>query len=318
MVLDKYELDAEAPVLVIGAANIDVVGRLEAGLEAGTSNPARIRSSFGGTARNVAENLARLGQPVTLISMVGGDQVGDQLLQHTEQAGVDIKAVQVSPPLPTGSYVAVVDAQGELALGLDDMRAMQMLSAAYLRDQASLFGKASMLFLDANLQADALEAALDLAAAAKLPVCADPTSTGLAARLQAHLHKLFLLVPNAREAAVYLGRELDPRDSQAGVLAAKELVARGVEFAIITLAEFGLAYANAEGSGHIPAIRTEIVDPTGGGDALSAAVIFALLNGVPADEAVRLGISAASLTLRRRGSVREDLSLELLYDQLVI
>ena len=40
---------------------MDVVGRVEGELRPGTSNPARIRASFGGVARNVAENLARLG-----------------------------------------------------------------------------------------------------------------------------------------------------------------------------------------------------------------------------------------------------------------
>jgi len=56
-------------------------------------------------------------------------------------------------------------------------------------------------------------------------------------------------------------------------------------------------------------------DPTGGGDALSAAVIFALLNDIPIDDAVRLGVSAASLTLGHRGAVLPDLSLEKLYNQ---
>jgi pseudouridine kinase len=45
-------------------------------------------------------------------------------------------------------------------------------------------------------------------------------------------------------------------------------------------------------------------------------VIFALLNEIPLDEAVRLGASAATLTLRTTGSVVPDLSLEMLYDQL--
>jgi pseudouridine kinase len=82
------------------------------------------------------------------------------------------------------------------------------------------------------------------------------------------------------------------------------------------MAEFGLGYATASGSGHVPAIKTEILDPTGAGDALTAAVMFALLNGIPTDEAVRLGLAAASVTLRRPGTVAADLSLELLYDQL--
>jgi pseudouridine kinase len=86
---------------------------------------------------------------------------------------------------------------------------------------------------------------------------------------------------------------------------------------LITLAEFGVVYASTDTSGHIPAIHTAITDPTGAGDALTAAIIFALLNGIPLDDAIRLGVSAASLTLRSVGAVSPKLSLERLYDQLL-
>ena len=96
------------------------------------------------------------------------------------------------------------------------------------------------------------------------------------------------------------------------------MVTQGVALPIITLAEFGVCYATSETSGYIPAIRTETLDPTGAGDAMTAAVIFALFNDVPVDEAVRLGTSAASLALRYPGTVVPELSLEKLYDELVI
>jgi pseudouridine kinase len=70
--------------------------------------------------------------------------------------------------------------------------------------------------------------------------------------------------------------------------------------------------------GYIPAIRSEVVDRTGAGDALTAGVVFGLLNDFPIDEAVRLGVSAATLTLQCKETVCPDLSLERLYDQLVI
>jgi pseudouridine kinase len=54
------------------------------------------------------------------------------------------------------------------------------------------------------------------------------------------------------------------------------------------------------------------------GDALTAGVVFGLLNDFPVDEAVRLGVSAAALTLQCKETVYPDLSLEILYDQLVI
>jgi len=60
------------------------------------------------------------------------------------------------------------------------------------------------------------------------------------------------------------------------------------------------------------------VDRTGAGDALTAGVVFGLLNDFPIDEAVRLGVSAATLTLQCKETVCPDLSLERLYDQLVI
>ncbi|MDX1600697.1 MAG: PfkB family carbohydrate kinase, partial [Anaerolineales bacterium] len=78
-----------------------------------------------------------------------------------------------------------------------------------------------------------------------------------------------------------------------------------------------VGYATIEGTGHVPAVQTEIADPTGAGDALLATVVFGLLNEIPFDEAVRLGVTAASLTLRTRGSVVPNLSLELLYDHLL-
>jgi pseudouridine kinase len=111
---------------------------------------------------------------------------------------------------------------------------------------------------------------------------------------------------------------MEVEDNRQALNAAKCLVGQGVDIAIITLGEQGLCYATSETSGYIPALRTEIIDPTGAGDALSATVIFALLNEIPLDDAVRLGVSAASLTLRHRSSVLPDLSLEKLYDQLVI
>jgi pseudouridine kinase len=127
-----------------------------------------------------------------------------------------------------------------------------------------------------------------------------------------------MITPNSIEAGILCEEPFEASQRQQALEAAKCLVSQGPAIVVITLAEFGVVYASSETSGHIPAVRTKIVDPTGAGDALSAAVIFGLLNEVPLDDAVRLGVTAASLTLRQRGTAIPDLSQELLYDQLVI
>jgi pseudouridine kinase len=308
----------DGPVLVIGAAGVDIVGKLRGELQSESSTPAQIRQSFGGVARNVSENLARLGQPVTLITVVGDDEAGDRLLSDIASAGVNIEAVLRTSQYSTGAYLAVVNQVGTLQFALDDMRALSALSPAYIRQKEGLFKEASILFIDANLPRETLRTVMSLARKARLPVCADPTSSVLAPRLKPYLDRLYLFTPNSSEAAIFCDPERKITNRRQALEAAKHLVSQGVEIVYITMAEQGLCYATSETKGYIPAIRTEIVDPTGAGDALSATVIFALLNDIPLDDAVRLGVTAASLTLHYRGAVVPDLSLEKLYDQLVI
>ena len=91
----------------------------------------------------------------------------------------------------------------------------------------------------------------------------------------------------------------------------------GVDIAIVTLAELGVCYATPEVSGHISALKTQVVNRTGAGDALTAGVVFGLISNFSIDEAVRLGASAAALTLQCFESVCPDLNLDRLYDSLV-
>jgi pseudouridine kinase len=305
-------------VLVIGASGLDVVGRLQADLQLSTSNPALIRTSFGGVARNVAENLARLGQHVHLLSVIGKDRIGDDVLTHTRHTGVNVSAVYATDKYPTGFYMGVLDENGIRKFAFDDMRVMEELTDTYLVYNEVLFEKAGLIFIDANLPVKTMEKAFALAHKYNVPVCADPTSITLAVRLIPHLGQIKLIVPNSLEAGILTGHVFRSSDREAALEAARMLVNLGTEIAFVTMSEFGLCYATSETNGHIPAIRTHVDDPTGAGDALTAAVIYALMNEIEIDDAARLGISAASLALRFPGTVFPDLSLQRLYDELAV
>ena len=305
----------DGPVIVIGAAGMDIVGRPSDTLAVGTSNPGRLRASPGGVARNVAENLARLGLEPVLIAAVGDDPQGDQILEQASSAGVNVDSTIRIAGAPTGAYLAVLDHRGALHLGLDDMATTAAISAEHIRASGDIFDEASVAMVDANLSPETLAEVVAQCRRAAVPLVADTTSRTLSERLRPHLKDLWLITPNEPEAAVLCPYPVPHADYEQALRASRHLISQGVDIAILTMAEFGVTYATPEQSGHIPALRTEIVDPTGAGDALTAAVIFALLNDIPLDEAARLGVSAAALTLRTQGSVRPDLSLELLYDQ---
>jgi pseudouridine kinase len=211
-----------------------------------------------------------------------------------------------------------LDEDGTRQFAFDDMRILAELTESYLAYNEDLFEKAGLVFLDANLPETALAMAFKLAHKYKLPVCANPTSRSLAPRLKPYLRQLKLISPNCIEAGILTGEYFDTADRDAALEAARALIGQGVEMAFVTQAEYGVCYATSETSGHIPAISTKVVDPTGAGDALTAAVIYALMNDIEIDDAARLGVSAASLALRHPGTVFPDLSLERLYAELAV
>lgn len=315
---DDFSPNPQGPVLVIGAAGVDLIGSLKGDLKPGTSTPARIRSSFGGVARNLAENLARLGHPVQLITAVGQDAAGTQLLEQLGEVGVDTSHVIHSERHPTGTYLAVLGSDGNLQFGLDDMRVITELTPDYFDSRPDLFKNCGAVFLDGNLSRESLRRVVLHTKRAGVPLCVNPTSTVLANKFIPYLKNISFITPNSGESAVLAGSELVPVRRKDGIQAAKDIVSKGVTFVVVTLPEAGVCYATSETSGHVPALRTTIVDPTGRGDALAAAILFALLNDIPIDDAVGLGMSAASLTLGHTGAVYPDLSLERLYDHLVV
>ena len=306
-----------SPVLVIGSASVDMIGRLRSEISLGTSNPAHIRSSFGGVGRNIAENLAHLGQPVILLSAVGQDRAGKQLLTEMENFGVDIQHTIQSAQHPTGTYLGIVDQKGELEVALDDMRVISEITPDYIHQVEHLFKEASAVYIDANLTKETIRSIVSLARKAKAPICADPTSFSLAVKLKPYLKHITMLTPNFTEVGILSDRKISPTRRSDALQAAKDLVSVGLSIVAVVMPDLDVIYATTETSGLISAIHSPIVDPTGAGDALSAAVLFGLLSDMPVDDAVRLGASALSLTMSQIGSVVPDLSLQKLYDHLV-
>ena len=255
--LNESVVPSDLPVLVIGAAGWDMVGRIKSDLIPHTSNPAQIRLSYGGAARNVAENLLRLGTQVTILTVVGDDTSGARLIEAIAEAGANVEAVQRSSEYPTGSYLAVVNANGKLEYGLDDMRIISELSPKYIHAHEELFEQACLLFIDTNLSKEALRTIMSVARRVKLPICADPTSELLAAKLIPYLPRLRLVVPNGGEASILCNRKSGPTTRKEAIEAAKYLVGKGVEIAIVTMAELGVCYATSETSGYVPPVRTD-------------------------------------------------------------
>lgn len=307
-------------VLVIGSACTEVKGHIPdtGALQWDHATLGEIRSSVSGTARNIAENLARLEIRTVLITAIGRDAPGKRVYRQTRRAGVRCKYVRVLDDARTSTSVTLLRPDGEPAYVISDYSVMSHIDRAYLESHEDLFARAEMIVIDATLSEEALAAVFELAARHNVRVSADPTAPLLASRLCPYISQLFLVAPNANETTALCGIEDPARDRDTATDAARQLVSMGAQISVVTLGDQGVAYASSGGGGYIRAVKVPVVDSTGAGDAFSGAVIFGLLNAVELDEAMRLGMTAASLTVGSRETVVPALNQEMLYNNLVI
>jgi ribokinase len=100
-------------VTVVGSINLDLVAFCERLPRAGeTLTDAELERVPGGKGANQAVAAARLGADVTFVGSVGSDEFGDLARRGLEEAGVDLKGLQVVDE-PTGVALILVEAGGE-------------------------------------------------------------------------------------------------------------------------------------------------------------------------------------------------------------
>ena len=175
-----------------------------------------------------------------------------------------------------------------------------------------------MIMMDGSLTEAAIATIVRLAVQYDKPLCADPSSARLAHKIRPYLSQIHLLVPNEVEEAELLDVDYTGYDPETSLALARRLVRMGVDHVVITLSDFGLNYATTGETGYIPPSYSKQVDSTGTGDAVTAAIMFGMLNDLPTVECMRLGASAASLTLQSTESIVPDLSLDMLYEHLIV
>lgn len=285
-------------VVVVGGTNMDVVARTAAPLVPGTSNPGHTRISPGGVGRNIAACLGLLGAPVRLVSAVGDDAFGDEVLRVTAECGADVGGVRRAPGA-TGTYTAVLDDRGELLAAVSDMEIIDQLEldAIHLAD-------AALVVVDGNLAHAQAARVVRSAAAAGVPLAFEPVSVAKAGRLADLVHDLFLVTPNADELAALSGRPVTEWRASVG-----DLHARGVEHVWLRHgAEGSWMCSRGHHPVHLPAVTASVVDVTGAGDAMLAAWIAAWLRGADAVAAAREGHRAAAATIESPHTVRPDLA----------
>lgn len=113
------EVSTKPEVLVVGAVGLDIHCDADRGLnlQMKASNRGLIRQCLGGVARNIADAASRLGGArVALVSAVGDDFVGQNVLRQLRNSTIDVSGVRTFAGRRTSTYCVVHDGKGDIVV----------------------------------------------------------------------------------------------------------------------------------------------------------------------------------------------------------
>lgn len=307
-------------ICAIGSAALDIKTRLSRSPLATTDVPGSITIKPGGVTRNIAENLARLGAPIVFAGILGDDPQAHLLIDLSRAAGLEVRAIPRSIPdpddllrlklgsdLPTATLNVVLAPDGRQIAGAFDGDILAALQPRDLDPFRELIQAASAVICDCGLPADVLVHLRSILTPECFFYC-NPGSVALSARIEPLLDRIDLITCNHLEAGALT--EVKVNSPAKLISAAMILVKRGVKRAVVTFGERGLGYADEARSQYQPALPAKLIDATGAGDALAAAMIEALLNNQSVQVALKHGLAAAAITCESEDSVSPLLTVE--------
>jgi pseudouridine kinase len=285
---------------------MDIAAHSAAALVVGDSNPGRIVCSPGGVARNVAENLLRLGLDARLLSVLGDDVFGLSLRQAASAIGLDLSACSTLAGQRTATYLSLHGPDGDMGMAVNDMGILECLTPELLQPHTHLLEGAAALVVDCNVRADVL--AWMAVYWLDKPLFAEAVSVAKCHKLLPVLEDLHTLKANRLEAQAL--SEMPIHGPQSACDAARSLHQRGVRNVVISLGADGVAWCNAQGVvGHRSVHAVTIASATGAGDALLGGLVYGYLQGLPLDQSVEWAMACAELTLSSTFANSPDLSV---------
>ena len=300
---------ARGRIAVIGGANMDIGGFPDTAPVAGDSTPGRVRMSAGGVGRNIAENAARLGLDVELLTAIGDDAYGRMLLEDCLQSGVDARSSRIVAGGRTSVYLFIDDVRGDMLCAVNDMEIQRALTPEFLRGRLDRLNALDAVALDANLPEESIRF---LAENLTVPVFADAVSAAKVGKLRGALGRLHCLKLNRIEAELLTGARIESAADAAE--AARMLTDAGVARVYLTLGLEGAVCATREGCGFLPCAGVPAVNATGAGDAFVAALLWAHCEGLDAMEGGRAGMAAAAIAVGAMETVSPEMNRERLLE----
>ena len=280
-------------VSVIGGANIDLYVRSTKELVLRDSNPALMELGFGGVGRNIAENLIKHNEEVEFISIFADDYFGGVLYEDCLKKGLKLNYSLKKKDFNTSMYLAILDRENDLYLGMSDMRIIESLTIKDLEKLKDTISDDDYLVVDTNLNEEMISCILNEFKGIKV---SDAISANKVHRLKNNLNRIDILKLNLIEAETLSQMKLESLSDLITVM--KHFDDLGCKDVIITVKEG--AYLLKEHKMYYythNAYIESLKNATGAGDSFLGAYIHMHHCNSDIKEAISYALATSLLTI---------------------
>jgi sugar/nucleoside kinase (ribokinase family) len=299
-------------ILVLGASVVDIFGFCENKYASRDSIPGRIKMTFGGVCRNIAENLARMEVNTKFISVLGDDEIGREIIEHSRYIGYDMSESLILKDKRTPTYLAVLDEHGEMVSGINDMSSINRLDIEYIESKADVIKKADYVFLDADNPLN-LKFLLETYHE-DTKFILDPISANKTVKILPLIGGFHTIKPNRLEAEVIADMSIKNDDDL--LKAAAKIHDLGVTNLFITLDKEGVFYSSGKTQGLLKSLNPNVRNVTGAGDSFVAGIGYGYTKGMSIDEIAKIATTMAFITISNHETIHPELSLEKVIDEM--
>ncbi len=290
-----------ANTIVVGVTFIDIKGFPYEKYNPHGRNLGAVRIVHGGVSRNVVEDFANLGMPVSFVSMLEDTAFGRDVARRLTAAGADLRYTIDTPDNGLGMWLVVLDETGNLAGSISRMPDTSVLEEYVARSGEEIIAEAENVVLEIDLSE---QIASDVLAMAKKHGKKVYAIVGNMSVILAHpelLQDTACFICNEIEAGRLFSSEAVPEFSPEQMMEYLPVAAKtaGIPSMVVTMGLHGAVYYDgASGEvGICPAYPAQVVDTSGAGDAFFSGTVMGLTRKLPLREAVRYGARLASLTI---------------------
>ena len=254
--------------------------------------------------RNVVEDIANVELRPTFVSVVDDTGLSDDVVRNLIRHKVDIRYVARSSE-GLGTWLAVFDNDGDVIASISRRPDLSAIEEVLEKDGDEIFRGADSIVVEFDIEVPILKKVLELAEKHGKEVYTVISNMSIAMKRRDLLRKTAALVCNVQEAGMLFTEDYTdmlPEEMEQSL--ADRIRTSGIPRIIVTMGARGAVYADASGqTGVCPAMKVDVVDTTGAGDAFFAGAAIGLTYGKTVGEACVIGTRLAASVIASRENV---------------